>query len=422
MLSFSVTISFAQTLPFDFETTPTTATFVDFDGGTASVVSNPFSGGINTSAKVGQIVRNGGQPWAGSKIQLSSPMDFATNNTISMKVYTTAPVGTIVKLKFEGTAAAERDAITTTSNAWETLTWDFTATQNGLDYIVFMFDFGVIGDGGVNSTFYFDDVEHLFGGYQIDMPVDFQSNTVNYTLTDFGDNQSSLVVDPTFAQNTVVKVIKPTTAPTWAGTTIGTPSGFLNDIPLTLTDSKINIRVWSPTAGTPIRVKVEDSNDNTLTCETQTNTTVAGEWEVMTFDFANEATGTALLSFGLTNGWTYNMMSIFFNYGTDCAAAGEKIYYFDDVKFGAPEVAVAELTIGQMSIYPNPFTTAFTVQNAREHIQAIEVFDVNGRLVYAIKLNSNTHTFDASALTAGFYTCKIATSSAQQVVRLIKTL
>ncbi len=170
-------------------------------------------------------------------------------------------------------------------------------------------------------------------GTQIDLPVDFESTTVDYTLTDFGGNASSLVADPTNASNTVAKAIKTDAAEFWAGTTIGTDNGFATNIPITLTNSKMTVRVWSPDAGTPIRLKIEDANDKTHTCETEVNTTVAGGWETLTFDFTNQAPGTELLSVGLSNGWVYNKASIFFNFGTDGATAGEKTYYFDDVLF-----------------------------------------------------------------------------------------
>ena len=171
-------------------------------------------------------------------------------------------------------------------------------------------------------------------GIQIDLPVTFEDSTINYTMSDFGANVSTLVTDPFDPPNMVMQVVKTAQAATWAGTTIGTPAGFSTDIPLSLTDSKMTVRVWSPEAGTPIRLKVEDSNDPTHTCETESNTTVSGEWEVLEFDFINQAPGTELLSVGLDWGWTYNMASIFFNFGTEGSVAGETTYYFDDVMFG----------------------------------------------------------------------------------------
>ena len=166
------------------------------------------------------------------------------------------------------------------------------------------------------------------GNVHIDLPVDFEGSTVNYTMSDFGGNMSSLVTDPFASNNMVIEIVKTNQAATWAGTTIGTPSGFATNIPFSLTNSVMTVKVWSPQAGIPIRLKVEDSNDNTHTCETETNTTISG-WQVLEFDFTNQAPGTESLSTGLGYGWTYNMASIFFNFGTE--GSGET-YYFDDVQ------------------------------------------------------------------------------------------
>jgi hypothetical protein len=40
-------------------------------------------------------------------------------------------------------------------------------------------------------------------------------------------------------------------------------------IPFTASATKMNVRVWSPTAGIKVRLKVEDHNDNTHTVETE---------------------------------------------------------------------------------------------------------------------------------------------------------
>ena len=83
-------ICFGQSLPIDFESDITTENFVDFDGAIAMVIDNPQSNGINTSTKVAQIVRDGGAIWSGSKIELTENLDFSVDNTLSMKVFTSA--------------------------------------------------------------------------------------------------------------------------------------------------------------------------------------------------------------------------------------------------------------------------------------------------------------------------------------------
>lgn len=411
--------AYAQHLPIDFETNITTSNFIDFDGGTGTVIPNPQSSGINTSATVAQIIRNGGAIWAGSKISLANALDFTTDNTISMKVFTNAPVGTVVKFKLEGSGTStERDAITTATGAWETLTWDFTGTPGIFNDIVFMFDFGNIGDGTATSTFLFDDIKQLFGGTQIDLPVTFEDSTINYTVTDFEGNLSFFEIDPVMANNHVIKIVKNVQAGASAGTTIGTPAGFASNIPLTLADSKMSVRVWSPDANIPIRLKVEDSNDPTHTCETETNTTVANAWEILVFDFASEAPGTAALSFGLNNGWTYNMASIFMNFGTDGATAGEKTYYFDDVYFGVL-TNTRQLEPLSLKAFPNPVHDFLQI-NVDQPIQTIRIFNNLGQLVFAQQTNDTQNTFDVSTLIGGLYFVEVKTSDAVGSLKFVK--
>jgi len=418
-------IGHSQSLPIDFETTINTSDFVDFDGGIASVLENPQAEGINTSTHVAKIIRSDGAIWAGSKIALTENLDFSTLNSISMKVYTTAPVGTMIKFKLEGsTGAAERDVQTSLSGQWEVLTWDFTGESSNFNFIVFMFDFGNVGDGSATSTFLFDDIEQWFGGTQIDLPLDFEDISVNYTMTDFGGNESFLIEDPLNPENKIMQVIKTSTAATWAGTTLGTPSGFATPIPLSLSDSKITVKVWSPAAGTPIRLKVEDANDPTHTCETETNTTVTEEWEVLTFDFVDQAPGTEFLSIGLEREWIYNMASIFFNFGTEGATAGAKTYYFDEVKFGESmggttddEETILSLMSPSMMIYPNP-------AQDRIHIQMSEFKEA---IIYTLLGKKARRTkekyIDLTTMSEGIYIIQLENNSgAKERIRLVKVL
>jgi len=414
-----------QSLPIDFESgAVVTSNFVDFDGGTASVVANSQSSGINVSSKIAKIVRNGGTTWAGSKIVLSSNLDFSINSVIGMKVYTSAPAGTTIKFKLEGVGNTERDVQTTVSNAWEELKWDFTGEPSSFNTLVFMFDFGNVGDGTANSTFLFDDIQQIYAGSQLDLPVTFEDNSVNYTTTDFGGNLSQMVVDPMNTNNKVIEVVKTTSAATWAGTTIGTPAGFTTNIPLTLSSSIMTVRVWSPDAGTPIRLKVEDSNDPTHTCETETNTTIGGGWETITFDFSNQAPGTELLSIGLGFGWTYNMASIFFNFGTEGVVAGEKTYYFDDVWFGFPpsnpnniEECIWNENKNYISIFPNPTKENITI-NTLNYSGKVEtqVFNLLGNNI----INSNSRNLSLGLLKSGVYILRTKYEDKISDLKLIK--
>jgi len=152
---------------------------------------------------------------------------------------------------------------------------------------------------------------------------------VTYTLTGFGGAEdSTVVVDPAGGTNNVARVVKSATAELWAGTTVSTGANqSVATIPFATGATSMTVRVYSPDAGIPVRLKVEDAADPTHTCETEAVTTTANAWETLTFNFANQAPGTAALDLA----WTFNKVSIFFNFGTTGATAGAKTYYFDDI-------------------------------------------------------------------------------------------
>lgn len=157
------------TLPLNFESTTLSYPFLDFGGGETSIISNPYPDAVNSSATVVKMIKNPGETYGGSVIQMAGPIDFSTNKIVKLKVW--SPVaGKKLLLKFEGSptdfdnGAFETDVIIPKANEWVELTFDYNSptlfppVNNNDTKIVFFFDFGVQGDGGPNSTYYFDDV------------------------------------------------------------------------------------------------------------------------------------------------------------------------------------------------------------------------------------------------------------------------
>jgi len=160
----TITISSASdpvTLPIDFESFTVNYAFSNFGNAEASVIDNPDQSGINGSNRVAQFVKPAGaETWAGTLLTLQSPIDFSTKKLFKVKVWS-PKVNAIVKLKIENLdnadINAEIDAVTTTSNAWEELTFDFSGIDFGQSYqkVVIFFDFGNPGD---DAVYYFDDI------------------------------------------------------------------------------------------------------------------------------------------------------------------------------------------------------------------------------------------------------------------------
>ena len=334
-----------------FDSPSVTYTLTGFGGAEdSSVVPDP-TGGVN---KVAKVVKSAtAEVWAGTTVSTGPnqsvgkiPFD-ASNTRMTVRVYS-PNAGIKVRLKVEdaadGTRSAETDAVTTVANAWETLTFDFANPAPGTaplnfsytyNKISIFFNFGVPGSATGAKTYYFDDVAFIGGtsggGTGGFTTITFDSPTVTYTLTGFGGAEdSSVVPDPTGGVNKVAKVVKSATAEVWAGTTVSTgPNQSVGKIPFDASNTRMTVRVYSPNAGIKVRLKVEDAADGTRSAETDAMTTVANAWETLTFDFANPAPGTAPLNFS----YTYNKISIFFNFGVPGSATGAKTYYFDDVAF-----------------------------------------------------------------------------------------
>jgi hypothetical protein len=330
-------------LPIGFDDVNYDYTFGDFGGAANSLAADP----TNAANKVMKVVKTAGaEVWAGTTMSTSLGLATAIPlkagaSIIQAKVYSPA-AGLSIKLKVEdhtnGNVFVETDAVTTKANEWEVLEFDFSNQTAGTpavnyankyDKASIFFDFGNTGTGKV---FYCDDVKMKPAAAalsQIDLPVSFDLSTVNYAVTDFGDNLTIDAVDPTASSNKVKKTTKVNGAATWAGTTISTNNGFATRIPITSSATTMSARVYSPAAGLKIRLKIEDKDDNTKSVETDALTTKANEWETLVFDFSNQATGTAALN----TAYTFNKASIFFDFGT---VGSGKVFYWDDIQFGTP--------------------------------------------------------------------------------------
>lgn len=318
----SITIVDPLLLPLTFESATVNYAFTNFDGGNVTVISNPQSNGINTSAKVGRMVKNAGQTWGGSFITLSSPIDFSAGKIFRMKVFSPR-VGAKVLLKVENTANTsqnfEKEVTTTVANAWEDLVFDYQAINTGNSYnnIVLIFDNGTMGDGSANFTFLFDDIR-LVNSLPLTLPLTFESTTTTYDWFDFDGGAVTVVNNPhATGINTSAKVgkmVKNAGQP-WGGSylTLSLPMDFSNKI--------FRMKVWSPRVGAKVLLKVENSANSAQNYEKEVTTSVANAWEDLVFDYT-----------GINTGNSYNRVVLIFDNGTAGDGSSNFTFYFDDIR------------------------------------------------------------------------------------------
>ena len=166
-------LAWGQNSPIDFETggygaTWTWTVFENGDNPSLEIVTNPNTGGINSSATVAKFTAlQAGQPHAGCESQHGSDIGTfsldATNSTVKIMVYKT--VISDVGLKFvipSSGSLGEIKVANTVTNAWEELTFDFSSHIGlpeaiGIDQIVVFPDFN-LGGRTQDNIIYFDNI------------------------------------------------------------------------------------------------------------------------------------------------------------------------------------------------------------------------------------------------------------------------
>ncbi len=321
-----VTIINPVLLPVTFEDATQPYPFINFDGGTSSVVDNPYKTGINTTNRTGKMVKNAGQPWGGSVLALGAPIDFSANKIFRMKVYSPR-VGAKVLFKVEnptdGTIFFEQEVATTLANSWEDMVFNFSAinTANVYQNIVLIFDLGTQGDGSANFTWHFDDIRltNTLPNNAVELPLTFESSTIPYTFTNFDGGVATVINNPhVTGLNTSARtgqMVKNAGQP-WGG------SFITLDAPINFSINKtFRMKVYSPRVGAKVLLKVENKNNTTQFFEKEVSTTVANAWEDLTFDYS-----------AINTANPYHNIVLIFDLGTPGNGSANFTWLFDDIR------------------------------------------------------------------------------------------
>ena len=186
----------------------------------------------------------------------------------------------------------------------------------------------VARSGGAATTEYIQMINISEAADPVNLPINFESFTVNYAFSDFGGNETTVIENPdpsginTSAR--VAQAIKGEGAETWAGSslTLGNPINFS-------TNKLFKIKVWSPKVGAVVKLKVENLDDGNIEYEVDATTTVSNSWEELEFDFS-----------AIDTSQEYQRLVFFFDF--DVVGDGST-YYFDDIRLtaAAPTTGIA---------------------------------------------------------------------------------
>ena len=158
----------------------------------------------------------------------------------------------------------------------------------------------------------------------MDLPVNYENTSVNYTFGDFGGTNSNRVANPyqtvLNTSNYVASVTKSSDAKFWAGTTLQ----LANNIDFS-SPKMIKILIWSPKVGAIIRMKCENVNDPNDFYEVDVTTTEENKWQELSYIFG-----------GVSETAEYSKLSIFMDFGK---TGDDTIYYFDNITIEDTEIS-----------------------------------------------------------------------------------
>ncbi len=267
---------------------------------------------------------DGAEVWGGMGFAVDGIINF--NGTNQIKINSYAPeAGKVVKVKLETAEGNidgltyEFDMTTTVANQWEVLTYDFSAAPD-LDYISFIvfYDFGNQNAG----LYHFDEIQVGIGEY---IPTQAPSIEIENFEGELPGNFSfggvegvQIVENPSISgTNTtgyVMQFTKTEGSEVWGG--MGVAVDVINFSSAGM--NQIQIQSYSPEAGKVVKVKLETAEGNVdgLTYEFDMTTTVANDWETLTYDFS-AAPDLDYISF-----------IVFYDFGN----TAEGVYHFDEIK------------------------------------------------------------------------------------------
>jgi len=101
---------------------------------------------------------------------------------------------------------------------------------------------------------------------------------------------------------------------------------------------------------------------------------------------------------------------------------GDKNIYFAILEaqmtslFDRPEIPKL---VSILNAYPNPFNAACKLTVSDPSIEAVDIYDITGRLVERLQVNRGEAVWDASARTSGVYFARVASGDASSSVKLM---
>ena len=316
----TISISEIAALPMTFDIENITYEATVFNGTSFEILTNPDLSGTNAIESNVGAVTNSGATYEGLFFELGAPVDLTTEKSIKMNFWANAPIDVLMKLE-EGSAADTETTASHTGSGWEEIIFTFNSAASYSKLTLF-----VDGAGTSDGTFYFDDITQVASPQP---PCDAETaeslSASDLNITFMSDPTASITsdgagfswIDNPDSDNTVntsckVGQIDRTSASQYANNQITLDAKLDFN-----SNTGFKLKVWSPTAGTNVLLKLEDQTNSAIFKEVSAITSAdsAGAWEELTFDF------------GSADSNKFDKVVLFF----ELNSTTEQTYYIDDL-------------------------------------------------------------------------------------------
>jgi len=100
----------------------------------------------------------------------------------------------------------------------------------------------------------------------------------------------------------------------------------------------------------------------------------------------------------------------------------EEIRYVSFVDFTSSIPPLPETSKGNIRLFPNPAVDVLNIQLMSASLQSatIEILSIDGKVVYAQKINSQNNLVDVSFLSRGLYLCRFNNGTIVETVKFLK--
>ena len=325
-------------------------------------VPNTVSGGINTSANVGQFTKtidaatyNDGFRYDGC----SNKIDFSTKKYISMLVYAPAAnVNIQVSAKIPGTPypadAAASTQTTVFANKWQRMYFDLStisaANLANVFAIDIFFDPTDISTGG---TFYFDDIRLetalpcVTGIPATNILNDFENNRYLGVAFPAAPAFNSIKANPVSGGINTSAIVGEFTRGTLATGTSVRFAACQGQLDVSPGHNLIDLKVYSPNAKVAVVMSLKDASGISLSDVTDT-IQLANTWTNLRFDHTNimNSTAVAFIDIIVDPGAVFSSAA---------STVASRTYEFDDLQYSppAPKINIKALTTPKTTDIPS---------------------------------------------------------------------